>query len=439
MNRLRGTYTIARALPGQRRMPFLPPEQLARVRDQRVRALIAFAAEHVPHYRDLFRREGIAPREIASAEDLARLPLLDKAELQATPERFLPRPTPSDCVILRTAGSTGEPVGVVRDPRSLLESIAYDERERAVESHLCGKRWRYQVAYAANPGGSIHRVRELHGRASFRPFRPRVHMLSIFDPPEVTLAELDRIRPLVIRGHGSYIEFLFRTAAEKGVAVRGPRVVNYGADHMSDEGRRLIEDRFGIPVISKYGAAEATKIGFFCERRTGFHMHEDLTHISLLTADGRSAEPGESGEVVVTDLVNRGTVLINYRLGDLGVWAPDACGCGRTTRVLRALQGRANAFISLADGTTVHPMLIELPIRRHQAVLRFQLIQVARDRFELLLVTNDERSFHRIAEPIADLLRDLFHGATVSVERRESLLTHGRAKFRSVVALGDSA
>jgi hypothetical protein len=48
----------------------------------------------------------------------------------------------------------------------------------------------------------------------------------------------------------------------------------------------------------------------------------------------RTPDPRTSGEVVVSNLVNRETVLLNYRLGDVAASLPDRCPCGRSLPLL---------------------------------------------------------------------------------------------------------
>ena len=440
LTKARGTITILRQLPRQRRAHYLPREELRERRDARVRELVRYAAEHVPHYRELFRETGIDPRELRTAEDLESLPLLEKRHVQEDPHRFRGRSELAhDGLLMRTAGSTGMPLEVLWDRASLLANVAYAERERAVETHFCGARYRYTVAQVGNPVGNLFRVRDLYRRASFRPLRPRYHQLSIADSAETIVRQLNRIRPLALRGFGTHLELVFRTAAERSLELHRPRVVVYGTDHLSADGRRLIEERFGVPVLSRYSATEALRIAFSCEERKGLHLHEDLTHVRVLDANGANASPGERGEVVVTDLVNRGMVLINYRLGDLAALLPGPCACGRSTHRLSELEGRVRDIVELADGQTVNPHLLDNTIKKPGGVLRFQAVQHERDRFAVSLVTADQETYDRVAGAIADELRTLLHGAHVDVQRRTELGAEGSAKFRPVVALAPAA
>ena len=438
--RLRGMVVVLRALPGQQRLSYRAPEKVERLRDERIRRVVRYAAECVPHYRELFRRERIDPRDIRSAADLEALPVLEKATVQRDPERFrAENRLGAEALVFRTAGSTGVPVTLYRDRRSVLENVAHCERERAVETALCGRRYGYSAAVIVPLTGNYTTVRTFYGRASFRPFRPSHHWLSIADGPAVHAEALARIRPLVLRGYGSALELLFRTAATRGWRLHRPAVVSYGGDAMTADARRLIEDEFAIPVVSRYSSAEAFRLGFTCEERQGFHLYEDLTHVSVVDPDGGWLPEGERGEIVVTDLVNHGMVLLNYRLGDVGRLGGRGCACGRTARLLTELEGRVESVMTLGDGTTVHPRLLEHVIHRRREVLRFRLEQLEPDRFELLLVTADEEGYARIMPELVQDLRARLGGAVVTVERRDELRATEAGKFRPLVALDRSA
>jgi len=93
--------------------------------------------------------------------------------------------------------------------------------------------------------------------------------------------------------------------------------------------------------------------------------------------------------VVVSDLVNRGTVILNYRLGDLAALLPDTCPCGRTLPLLSFLEGRAYDVIRSPSGETVHPMVVGNFFRFEEGIYQHQMVQRALDHMEVRLVPKE--------------------------------------------------
>ncbi len=208
----------------------------------------------------------------------------------------------------------------------------------------------------------------------------------------------------------------------------------YAWDAMTAAGRELIERSFGIPVLSRYSAMECLKIGFFCERRRGFHLHEDLCHVQC-RGDGSPAPPGETGELLLSNLFNRGSVLLNYRIGDRGTLSDEPCPCGRSARLLVDLDGRVDDVIELPDGSIVGAMDVSAAVGSVPGVLRFQLVQRAPTAFDLELSTTESAAFQPAAEQAVAALRSFLRGCEVRpVHRQEIPLAPGR-KHRFVVTL----
>jgi phenylacetate-CoA ligase len=163
-------------------------------------------------------------------------------------------------------------------------------------------------------------------------------------------------------------------------------------------------------------------------------VHEDLCHVRVVRADGGPVDPGEQGEVVISNLVNRATVLLNYRMGDLGSWSAEPCACGRTLGRLRDLDGRSEDIVRTADGRLVHPRAIWGALKEQPGLLQYQLVQSAGDRFELRLRTHDAAVYERIAPRAVDALRVLLGpSAEIAHARVETLAPEGGGKFRAVV------
>ncbi len=434
--RLGGTVIVVWHLGLERWINRASREQLINRRDRRAREIARYACETVPYYRDLVRRVAIDIRKLRDACDLERLPLLNKPAVQADPEAFRSESRAGrDAIPFRTTGSTGLPLTVFHDRRSLLANIAYSERERAVEARFIGRLYSYPVLDVRAPAGTVNRVQAVYAQSTFRPLRPRRQAIGVDNPVEEVLAAVDRLRPAIIRSYGGYLELLFRAAAASRSLRHRPAAVMYSGDTMSAAGRDFIEREFGIPVLSAYDAVESFKIGFTCEERAGFHLHEDLCHVWLAGSDGHPVAEGETGEVVLSNLVNRGTVLLNYRLGDLARLTSEPCRCGRPTRRLLDLAGRVDEIVLLDDGSFVYPTEIWRVVRERPGIIRYQLVQQAPARFQFRAVGDGSEAAARSIADVVSALREPLRGATIEPVWVSELPGGPGGKFQLVVPL----
>lgn len=432
-----GNAVVLVNLRGQRRLPYLPVPRLHALREKRLRRLVRFAAATVPYYRRLFGAGGIDPRDIRSARDLDRLPLIDKAAVAKDPGRFRSTSHAGQTAIpFPTSGTTGQRLDIHHDRYSLLANIAFGERERDVLTRVCGQRFGYREVYIEHQDSTTRKVWDIYAEWTFIPVRPRRLHLSVLEPVDGLAESISAFRPDVLFGYGSYLEMFFKTLAARRLRMSLPKAVVYDSDAMSPEGRAFIEGEFGIPVLSWYNAMESFKIGFTCEKRLGFHVHEDICDVKIVDGAGRRLPDGERGEVVISNLLNRGTVLLNYRLGDIAVFESARCGCGRSLRTLSALEGRVADILVFPDGRFVHPLAVWRVFKGRSEVLRYQLIQREWHRFDLRLATTDRAAYERLVPGIlADLRPVLGEHVQVAPEFHATLDAGPSGKFKPVVAL----
>ena len=113
--------------------------------------------------------------------------------------------------------------------------------------------------------------------------------------------------------------------------------------------RELIEGRLGSLVYSAYSMNEMGAMSFQGEKRDGFHLNTDACSFRIIDGRGSTVPDGEPGEIVISNLVNYSTVILNYRTGDQGWLDVQPCGCGRKLPLLRDLIGRVTDALYLDD------------------------------------------------------------------------------------------
>ena len=168
------------------------------------------------------------------------------------------------------------------------------------------------------------------------------------------------------------------------------------------------------------------------------HLHEDLCHLRVVDSSGCNVPDGEIGEVVISNLVNRGSVLLNYPMGDMAAISGETCPCGRTFKLLSELEGRAEDILSLADGRHVHPRAVWQVFKEYREVLQYQVIQESPSIFQIRIVTPDKASFPSLKQKIAEDLNTLLgEGAEIKLEWRPDIIQRPGRKFRVVVSCAE--
>ncbi|HEX6201941.1 MAG TPA: hypothetical protein VF100_02990 [Thermoanaerobaculia bacterium] len=435
-------YTAWRA-KGDERLPFRPLDTILAARGRRVRSIVRHAAATVPHYREAMRAAGLRPEDVRGADDLAALPLVSGDDLAAAPERFASDRYPAAATLaLRSSGTGGRPKTVRYQPAALFTALAHGRRQRAVLAHFVGRRAGYREMSVQRRRSVAEQLRGFYEEHAWVPRSLDLQrtVLPVDAGFDAAVARIDDFRPDVIFGYGSFLGALFRRAHESGRRLHRPRVLWYGADAMAAADRELIEGTLGIPVVSTYQADEALRLGFQCEERRGFHLALDDVAVRVVDDRGRTVGPGESGEIVLSNLTNRATVLLNYRLGDRVTLAAEPCPCGRTLPTLARIEGRADDLVVLPDGDVRHPISLLHALQAVPGVVRVQVVQEELARFTLRAVCAAGTDWPPTAERLRRVLAESLgppaarDGLHVEAIRVEEIPREPGGKVRAVIS-----
>lgn len=335
------------------------PEYIKAFQEEKLRSLIKYLMEKSAYYRRVFAENGIDPSTINTLEDLRRVPLTDKGDLQRYNADFLCVPREMIADYMTTSGTLGDPVVFAATSRD-LDRLAYNEKIsfECADGHpgeiyqlmtTLDKRFMAGYAYVLgirSMGASIVRV----GNGI----------------PELQWDTIMRIRPDAIICVPSFILKIIKYAEERGIDYRGCSVrkaVCIGENLREQDfslnllGKR-INDKW--PELKLYSTYASTEMGTsFCECGCGCggHHHPELIICELIDDEGNPVPQGEVGELVVTTLGVEGMPLLRFRTGDMARFHYGHCGCGRNTMRISPIIGRKNHMIKF-KGTTIYPPAI---------------------------------------------------------------------------------
>jgi len=441
LTKLAWSAVLARELAGQARFPFAAPDVVSRAQRRRIRAMARHAYRTVPHYRDMMDRLGMRADSIATPDELAQLPILEREALQHDPERLTSRAVaPRDRLTLRTGGSTGAPRAVHHSLRSIVRNAAHGERERAIIARAVGRQVGYRETLIGSPRSTAQEVQARLRAHTLMPRGVRVERqyLSVLDPVATTAARLAEFAPHVVHGYGSYLAALFAYVRAQRGDFPLPRVVTFSSDGLSDAARALIRDELGVLVLGTYQAVEAFKIGFECGQGAGLHINTDLYPVRVVDAAGRDVAPGEAGDLVVSNLVNDATVLLNYRLGDTVALLPGACACGRTLPRMTQPLGRLDDWLSIG-GRRVHSQGVRTIFTSEADILQYQVVQQEPWKVAVSVLTRGMVDEQATSQRLVHGFRERFGDALqVEVAYVTDLRRTSRGKVRAIIPLDES-
>lgn len=362
---------------------WLAAEALAELQAARLRAMVAFSAEHVPYYRKLFIELGLSPGDISTPADLAQLPILHKDTVRATPEDFRPPHLREKAVAQSTGGTTGTPLQYWVTPSALQYNYAtYEVRFRRWAGVALGDRM------ASINGRKIVPVEQTkapfwrHNLAFNQLYLSAYHLTEENLPAYID--RLERYQPVSIVGYVSSVhliaDYINRHHLEG--AVR-PRAILLSSETLFPWIRTEIEQAFGCKVYDGYGLGELAAFITECSHGS-LHVSPEYGVVESVEADG------EANRLIATGLFNQAMPLLRYDTGDIIRLAPPGqrCGCGRGLPVVEELLGRADDYVITPDGRSVGPAPLSLAFQGVAGIREAQIRQDAIGAIDISLVVD---------------------------------------------------
>ena len=361
-------------------------ERLSRQWDQLVK-MVGHAWAKCPYYRCRFGQTGFQPGMLKSWEDLKRLPILTKDDIRENTATMIAQGEKEENLIPRkTSGSTGVSLNFyVKDSEFQFKRGVTLYRDEWTGWKLGD--WRAMVwgnpTYLVNWRSRI-RNNLLERMFSLDTLKMNEAMMHDFSKKIMTK------KPTLLFGHAHSL-YLFADYCKKQDYPLYPfKGILSTAMVLHDHERTLCEEVFRTRVFNRYGCEEVSLIASECELHDGLHINTDNLIVEILK-DGREAEPGEEGQLVITDLTNLAMPFLRYQMGDLAVPSSKRCPCGRTYPLLERLAGRVADYLLTPEGEWVSGIsLTENFATLIPGLKQIQIIQNQRERILLRMVKGEE-------------------------------------------------
>jgi phenylacetate-CoA ligase len=371
-----------------------------------------------------------------STEDVwkhwSALPIVTKKDLQ---ERFAPEELKKrfavEGKINTSGGSTGTPTRFVWD-------VAAQEQKSALQ-YYC---WRKLGWKPGMPVMSLWGSPRDLGQAE----NPRTRLLrqlrdvTIIDgyefnqqTVEVALNAIQSHKRIAVYGYTTLLEQFAREIIESGRQVQNGKVATAwsGAEPLRDEQSDLFRQAFGVPIHNQYGGREFGAIAYKLDGQSSFNLFRPVVFLEIVNDKNEPCAPGETGRILLTTLIGRGTPFIRYENGDLGTYSDfDMTEAGLIG--MSSVDGRTTSLIHLPDGRTFHSVFWHQLFKDYGEIKGFHVHQNADGSIDIVYIGQPFST--ETGEALNRLIGNMLGGVRFSISRVEKLPKTAQGKHLQVTS-----
>jgi phenylacetate-CoA ligase len=197
---------------------------------------------------------------------------------------------------------------------------------------------------------------------------------------------IEQHHPVALYGFTSMLEFVARQTINAGTNVPEGRVAVAwnGGEMLFPEQAELFRRAFKVPIYNLYGSREFGAIAHQAGADDPLWVLRPYVFVEIVDKNGRPAVPGETGRVVCTSTVCRGTPFLRYEIGDLASFSSANCD-ESGLRAIAEIHGRTAGLLVLPNGKTINCIYWNHLLKEFSEVHQFQVVLRRTGIIDLLL------------------------------------------------------
>lgn len=325
-------------------------EKLIQYQDKRLRVFLAIATKS-PFWKSRFGEYGIRIDSDDIFSEIKKLPVLTKEEVKKHADEILDKSAlQHESVSCHTSGTTGSGLVFKTTRRAEMEQWATWWRYRSWHNisfdTWCGYFGGRSIVPLKQKTPPFWRINRAGKQLMFSTYHLRAETSSYY------FKALSEHKIEWLHGYPSVLALLASFFLElKMPPLSSLKIITTGAESLLLQQRQIIEKAFQVPVRQHYGQAEAVANISECEEGN-FHVDEDFSLVEFIPVDADSKKYRIAG----TNWTNPVFPLIRYDTGDIATLGDGRCSCGKAGRLVKAIDGRIEDYVTLPDGSKVGRM-----------------------------------------------------------------------------------
>jgi phenylacetate-CoA ligase len=193
--------------------------------------------------------------------------------------------------------------------------------------------------------------------------------------------------PVAIYGFTSMLEFVAEAILKRNAALRPGLIAAAwnGGEMLFEQQRDVFLRAFGHPLLNIYGGRELSAMACQTHEDGYLEVLRPWLFLEIVDDAGRPVAPGESGRLIWTSTVCRGTPFLRYDIEDLGTHNTESSTESGISAIAE-LHGRVAGLLELPDGRKINNIYWNHLFKEVPEVKQFQVILRSTGQLSIFLI-----------------------------------------------------
>ncbi len=381
---------------------------------KRLKEILIYAGNHVPYYREIFKKLKFQPENFRDAKELNIIPFLTKEIIRDHFDKLVSElSVEGGFYEATTGGSSGEPLKVLLDYNCVFKENAFVNHFRAKLNYSDDDK--LATFRGIEFGDRLWKYNPMQNEMVFSPFK--LSRLTV----ERYLKRMNRFNPAFLNGYLSSLYHFVKLLEGENLTIGfKPIGIFLISENIDEEQRLYIENFFGVKSITFYGHSERCIIAE--EVNHGEFKFNPIYGYTELIDNGDNLF-----SIVGTGFLNQTMPLIRYKTDDV---------CSKVSEESYKIEGRWNQndyLVGINDEKVFHSAF-NFHSNIFQNVTGYQFVQQVKGCVDLFITVNKQFNNSELAVMQTEIKKKTKDVIDFEITVVDQLILSPRGKYKKFIS-----
>ncbi|HQK68441.1 MAG TPA: hypothetical protein PLL94_09870 [Bacteroidales bacterium] len=283
---------------------------------RKFRRIFEHAREYSKFYRKFYSDNGVLDLKIRNWDDIDKIPVVNKTILKKySTEEIMTCKMDNSIRIHMTSGSTGEPFAIAFNKYESFTAHIRVFHALTRAGYKITDRIVMVTRYNEGDKFKIEKDISLISKVQNRLNLFQREIISIYEPVDDIILKLSKTKAKILWSTPSIMQIVANRLKEKGIRFSFPLVFLF-SENISLIQKDIYSEYLGNKIVNLYGSMESPSLGYDIGFIGRFAIFPN-SNLFQFRSISNNVSNDKTGNVVITNLINRTMPIIRYDLNDI--------------------------------------------------------------------------------------------------------------------------